>query len=137
MNRFFNTTVFCCLLILLESCEHTGSGFEKKDETYKEVAVNKLGANPAFSYNTGKTHVLIYKQLKPAAENPLPPLRFFVYDIKNDTLIYENSIPAGSVKWKNDTQIEVTLIEGNISTERKENQNGYLFDVISKKRINK
>jgi hypothetical protein len=101
-----------------------------------KIIKEKFPQQNSIQYNTNKTYALCLNNTKSQSNKPL---KFFVYSIKTDKIILEDSLPKGKVKWLNENQIEVTSVPGIVrGREGKENQeNGYIFDLKLQKKINK
>ncbi|MHB8931577.1 MAG: hypothetical protein ACYC5R_13350, partial [Melioribacteraceae bacterium] len=95
----------------------------------KKLSLEKFGTSSRLIYNSDKSYSIVVKQEKSTAKNPNPLLQFFVYDIGKDKIIFEESIPAGKIKWRNNRQFEVTITPEMISTEDSNKLYGYIYDV--------
>lgn len=98
---------------------------------YKIAATEKYGEGVEYYFNESKTHVLCLKQAKVKLSPAMPqnPLRFFVYDLNAEKIIYEDSLEDGSVRWINDSQLQISLIPGIVSGDEDPEDFTYLYDV--------
>ena len=55
------------------------------------------------------------KRFKTSPPTPSPPLSFFIYDIKNEKIIYQSNLANGRVTWKNNEQVEIERIPGTVT----------------------
>ena len=84
-------------------------------DNYKKLAVDKYTDNITYQINLTHLYVLCHKQSRPTSQNPFPPLQFFVYDLKNEKVLFEDSLAKASIKWLNDYQIQVSTILGIVT----------------------
>jgi hypothetical protein len=124
----------CFIILLLSSlclagCSHIKNNSEKENEDFKKSAEEKLGKNLTYEYNAERTYALIYKQEKESAQKPNPALKLIVYDLVNSKLLFEDNLSSAKAFWKNDTEIEVRITPGNISTENQNTFYGYIYNV--------
>ncbi|KAB2878692.1 hypothetical protein F9K33_12075 [bacterium] len=123
---------FLIIIFLVFSCASSKEAQEK----YKSLAIEKYKENVDYVYNESKSFVLCVNASKPTALKPLHRVRFFVYDIKNDAIVMEETVVDGSVRWINDHAIEVSYTLGLDSKDPAVPHFGtYKFDVITKQRI--
>ena len=106
-------------------------------ESYKKIAGQKYKNNVDYRFNASKTHVLCIKKSKPTQENPFPSLAFFLYDLKREKILLEESSTRGHVKWLNDHQIQISLIPGIVTGDEQKNKRltGYIYDLKLKRKI--
>jgi hypothetical protein len=126
LNKF--NALFITFL-LLAGCLVTQRTFSEQDVDLKKLSVEKFGASFHISYNNKKSFALVVKQEKSAAINPNPVLQFFIYEMEKDKIIFEESVPAGKIKWKTNNQIEVIVTPETISTEDNNKLYGYIYNV--------
>jgi hypothetical protein len=125
------------LLILFASCgsSHTdlkGSGSAAR---YRVIAAEKYGKGVEYLFNEKNTAVLCLKSSKPSAENPLPQVSFFVFDLSIDSTIFEDAIANGSVSWRDSFTVVVNTVPGTVKSDDSSPRktSGYIFDCRSRK----
>jgi hypothetical protein len=108
---------------------------ELQGEEYKFLAVQKYGEGVEFIQNLSGTAMLCVKSSKPTQLNPQHQIAFFVYDVKAKSVLFEDSIPNGSVNWKDDFSIVVTVVPGTIRDDDKTRapRPGYIYDLRIRK----
>ena len=100
----------------------------------KKLALLYFGENHAALENNAKTHVIVLKKYK-KFEDLLSSVKFFIYDKKSQTIVFEDTLGSGTVKWFSDT--EIIAIARNI---KKKSGIGripkkvYYFDVLTAKK---
>ncbi|MHB8906719.1 MAG: hypothetical protein ACYC4T_01260 [Melioribacteraceae bacterium] len=126
LNKFNALLIF---FLLLAGCSVTQKTLTRQESVLKKLSLEKFGTSSRLIYNSDKSYSIVVKQEKSTAKNPNPLLQFFVYDIGKDKIIFEESIPAGKIKWRNNRQFEVTITPEMISTEDSNKLYGYIYDV--------
>ena len=125
-NKILGCLFFSLFLI---NCAGTDNAFNKQESVLKKLSLEKFGTSFRLIYNSDKSYSIVVKQEKSTAKNPNPLLRFFAYDMEKNKIIFEESIPAGKIKWRNNRQFEVTITPEMISTEDSNKLYGYIYDV--------
>lgn len=125
------TTVFflsCC-------ASSKNSSPEKTTPAYETLAGQKYKSTVQYLFNAGRNYVLCVHRDRPAAAKAGGTLAFFVYDLKKERLIFEDSLTDGHVNWIDEHQIQVTNIPGIVRVDEfpKETR-GYVFDVTTGKK---
>jgi len=64
-------------------------------------------------------------------------VQFFVYDLKNEKVLFEDSLANGSVKWLNDYQIQVSTVPGIVTEDEEVDKKlmGYIYDVKLQRKL--
>jgi len=93
-----------------------------------KITEQKFSENNSILFNEDKTYALCLNNSKKQLTGPVS---FFIYSLKSDKIILEDSIAQGSLKWLNDSQIEVKTIPGIVKGGEGENTaaHGYIFDL--------
>ena len=130
MNRQSLAPVSMAILMLI-SCGSSKreSARLTRNEAYKVVAVRKFKAPIRYIYNDTKSHVLCFNQAKASTRNPFPSLSFFIYDLKSEKVIYEETLDNGSVLWLNENRVQITVIPGVITSAHKKEDTIYIYDL--------
>jgi hypothetical protein len=134
--KILGRTIVAFSLVMLVSCR---SGeirkADRQGEPYRSLAVQKFGEVFETLPNTSGSAVLCVKASKPTQLQPQQQVAFFVYDLDTRSLLFEDSIPNGSVGWKDSVSVIVTLIPGTVKDEDKtpSARPGYIFDLRSRK----
>ncbi len=105
-----------CLIALvpavMASCSNAGrsSAAHRKVNT---LAAQKYGAPFDVISNPNNTFILCIKHEKETI--PLRPIRFFLYDVQEDSVIYEREVDNGTVEWLHPLQLSIKHIPGNVT----------------------
>ncbi len=141
----FNRVVIVFSVLSLSACTSSKQQAEisqtaaapAANEAYRMLAVKKYQDHISYIFNSGKSAVVCAKQIESTRLNPFPRLDFFVYDIANQELLFEDSVQSGKVVWSGENKIKVTLVpEVMVGNEpEKDTRTGYEYDVRMRKRI--
>jgi hypothetical protein len=131
---------FSCLigiLSFLTACNSANTDIQKSGDpkNYETIAAEKYGDNIEYIFNSPKTHVICLKRNKPSPQIPQNQISFFIYDLKNGEIIFEESSIDAEVRWKSEDQVEVRITPGIVSGEETAEDFIYVYDVISRKKI--
>ncbi|MHB8931267.1 MAG: hypothetical protein ACYC5R_11795 [Melioribacteraceae bacterium] len=126
LNKF---NALLILFLLLAGCSVTQKTLTRQESVLKKLSLEKFGTSSRLIYNSDKSYSIVVKQEKSTAKNLNPLLQFFVFEMGRDKIIFEESIPAGKIKWRNNRQFEVTITPEMISTEDSNKLYGYIYDV--------
>ena len=126
------------LLLLFVSCGSSRNDLKEPESgtaRYRAMAVARYGQGAEFVFNGRKTAVVCLKKSKPSAKHPQQQVSFFVFDCSIDSTIFEDEIANGSVSWKDDFSVLVSVVPGIVkSDEISAGENsGYIFDLRSRK----
>ncbi len=104
---------------------------------YSQLAIEKYHDNITYRENLAHSYVICYKQSRPGSLNPYPPLQFFVYAIKTDQILFEDSLSNGSIKWLNEYQFQVSTVPGIVTHDEEANKQlmGYIYDIQLKRKL--
>jgi hypothetical protein len=130
---------FILITILINAC--CGSKESAKIQVsgdYKKIAESKLGDNYKIIFNSDSTYLTAYQLNKNSNENIQPALKFFVYDLSEEKILFEDNLPNGKVEWINDHQVKLSTTHGIVSGKEEKNKSfiSYTYDVNLKKKIN-
>ena len=122
------------LIFITIGCNPPGNKTEHPAEITK-IALEKYQDHFNFLQNKDTLYVICFRQDSETALNPTPPLRFFVFDVKNKKIIFEDNLPNGSVKWIDKYKIGVKTIPGIIRKDEILPEYTYVYDVLLKKKL--
>ncbi len=77
------------------------------------IATEKYEKNFTLEYNSNKDFALCIHKNKSNIPGP-ESINFFVYDLMNNKITYENNISKGSVSWQSEYEIKLEEIPGTI-----------------------
>lgn len=131
---------FAIVIMALTGCSSikTDTKNPPEEAAYKITAREKLGpSHVEYVFNASKAFVICMKASKPTDLMPQHHFIFFVYDVANKRIILEDEIANGDITWKNDYQVQVTLVPGIIKDDDTAGNQvlGYLYDTRLKKKI--
>lgn len=99
--------------------------------TVEETAKEKFTTEYEIEMNNSRSHALVTKPVKANPNQLKPTIYFFVFDIENGQIIYENEIPKATVSWLNDTEVlmqtEPGVYQPNMDATR------IIYNIVEKK----
>ena len=105
--------------------------------SYQVVARSRYGDRVDFVFNDSRTYVICIAA-ESRFKSPLPktgsPLRFFVYDLTSDQIVFEESLDNARVSWEENTVLKVSVTPGTVQTE-KGREYGYRYDVVAQRKV--
>lgn len=125
--------LFAILFCQCSSSEIGKYNYEQLDNTAKE----KFTKNYNITFNKNQTYAICLKRVKTSPPMPSPPLNFFIYDIKNEKIIYQSSLANGRVSWKNNEQVEIETIPGTVTGFEPPDAFKNIYDVRQQKILEK
>ncbi len=127
-------------LVFLSVVGCSGSEKECKEvaemKDFKTIAFEKYGSDVRILPNFNESYMLCVSQEKKSAQVPFPPLKYFIFDTKNSEIVFEESLPNGSVSWDGEYTIEIKIIPGQMKGFG-ENNTVYFYDVQKREKYNK
>ena len=112
--KFSSLLIHLFSTVLFLSCSSSKINSTSDTVNYRKFAENKYEGKVAYVLNENNNLVICinepYKDLKPSQ----PQLNYFVYDLIQEKILYEDRLIGGSVKWYSDTFIEVYSMPGII-----------------------
>ncbi len=129
---FLNTIIF-------SSCSNYNKSYGTDSEkiSYIKIAKEKYSDNINYLFSPDSLFVVCYKTEKLTTDNSTPQSRFFIYNFKNEKIIFEDKSRSDNIEWLNSSQIQVLKRPGIISVDAKKNLKmlGYIFDVNQNKKF--
>ncbi len=104
-------------------------------KTYQQIAHEKFGEETEYKLNLSKNQVLCIKLFTDPVLNPNQLVEFFVYDIHQDKVIYEDKIANAKISWHTNTQLMINIQKGYIDHPTDTGKASYIFDLQSKKKL--
>jgi len=134
-----NILVQLFILCLLFGCVTTNSlshqeALEVK-KTYQQIALKKFGEKVECKLNPNMSYALCKKLTPAPLLNSNQLIEFFVYDIQQDKIIYEDKIANVKISWYNNTQLLISKQKGYITHPTDTGKRAYVFDLRSKKKM--
>ena len=122
------------LLLLYYSCGSNIKINGDGEHSYKTIAEEKFKSGYNFIFNSDSSFVICEKQINPDPLHPQKSMNFFIYNNHTDNIIYEESVPDGSIAWMNDHLVKIVNKSGVVSRGKNDtNIKVQLFDVKQNK----
>ena len=100
----------------------------------KEFADEKFGDQYSIHYNRDSSYAIVKKQTKARKNEVFLSTSFFIYEMNEQNIIYQQVIHRGDVKWYDENLVEINSIPGIIKGDESTNTKTY-YDVLSKKKL--
>ena len=127
--------ISCLLFGCIQTNKLSLQEIHKPKKTYQQIAEEKLGEKVEYKLNPDKTYVLCRTVIPEPKLNPNQLIEFFVYDIQQQKIIFEDKIANAKIAWYNNTQLLIIIQKGYITNPTDTGKWSYVFDLKSKKQI--
>lgn len=102
---------------------------QNSQENFKTVAFERYGNDTTFQFSTEETYVLCEKQISNNNLNPNIISEFFVINLKNSKIVYDDKISGAKIKWISDKELLIIKQMGIITSLEDEGKHTYIFNV--------
>ncbi len=130
---------FILITILINACcaSETTSVTKGTFQAYKNFAESKLGGSCKIILNSDSAYYAAYSSGKSSEAGSEAPLKFFIYDTKEEKILLEDNLPNGEIEWINENQLKVSTTPGIVSGRDDKNKHafGYVYDVKQKRKL--
>ena len=122
------------ILAVLTSCASVEPVESKeKMSSMEDYALSEYGEKYAILENSTGSHTIVFKKYKDL-KDLFPTVKFFIYEEDSKSVIFQDELNAGSVKWHSDFKIMAT--SRNVkSDENQEARSVYFYDVLEQKKV--
>jgi hypothetical protein len=122
------------ILAVLTSCASVEPVESKeKVSSMEDYALSEYGEKYAILENSTGSHTIVFKKYK-ELKDLFPTVKFFIYEEESKSVIFQDELNAGSVKWYSDFKIVAT--SRNVkSDENQEARSVYYYDVLEQKKV--
>ena len=117
------------VLSLLTACNSSKTSSVAQVGDYKAVAEDKLGSEVNFEHSPDDEYVLCYKETKGTAKYPQNTIEYFVYDLKKNEVIKEDTFGPGDIKWYDTQSLEIFQIPGVMPEGKTKDHFTYIYNV--------
>ena len=133
-NTFTAFLLFSMLSFFGCSPKNTGSSSVDAMAAAEKLAQEKIGGEFDCQTNESETYLLCKSRVD--AVNPQGAVIFFIYNLTDQQVVYEDKFPKGSVEWATDSRIKIQETPGLLKKDESLEDYAYMYDVIQKTRIN-
>ena len=107
--------------------------------SFKEIAHYKYGSGYNIVENESKSYVIVLENIAKQSAPVTNTIRFFVYNISENKIVYESKMTLDKIFWESDYEIRVGRIPGMIKKDEESPSivGGYTINVISGKKVYK
>ncbi len=120
-----------------ENLKTASSGDLKNlNEKLEDIAQTYFNKKGRFYFNNDRNFVIITDK-EQKKNNPLPTLKFLIYNNRNDEVIFKDTIFNGNVFWKDNHTVEVIIYPEIVMKQPGEYSIGYLLNVETGKKYSR
>ncbi len=119
-----NIFVIACSASKKIEVESKNPGEKSLDSIAIEIFNSK-----GFQYKNINQNYILVTNKKQKKNSPVPTLKFFIYYVANETVIFEDTIFNGNVFWKDDKTVEVIVYPEIVMKQPSGFSIGYLLNV--------
>ncbi len=105
-------------------------------ETYKSVAIEKLGEGVEYLTNDDGSLVLCFSKKKNEGL-PSSAIKYLVYDLKKDVVLLEDLIDNGTIKWYDTRRLEIFLTPGTMGSQQTRDDYTHILNVDTREKVKK
>ena len=131
------SVLFAMLLSFSFACKtgHKSSKGEKSEiSPFHLLAKKELGDKFTVEFNETGKFALCKSEFLPDPSVSHYTVKYFVYDIDREEIIFQEVIPRGEVEWYNGLKIKVSSVPGIIMPDAEVISNTYIYDIVSGKK---
>lgn len=129
--------IIAFLFLALAACSTSKTTSVAQIGDYEKLAEEKLGADVTFMHSPDDEYVLCYTNKKGTPKYPQNTIDYFVYDLKKNEVIQEDTFGPGEIKWHDAKHLEIFQIPGVMPEGKTKDHFTYLYNVESGKRTPK
>jgi hypothetical protein len=107
---------------------------DNKITKYETLAHEKYSGDLLYIPNSNNTYMLCVSNNKPTNENPFPNFSYFIFDMKSEEILFEDTQENGNVNWKNNEQIMIHTFPGQMKSEN-DRPIVYIYDIKKNKKF--
>jgi len=124
------------LFLLLTNCTSVKPIAAPKEKSLMEnLAVSHFGEKYALKKNDSGNFIIVFKKYK-KIEDLFATVKFFIFEVSSQSIIFQGELKAGSVNWYSDFILIAT--SRNMNTNGDKNQKStqtYYYDVKKRKKV--
>lgn len=132
MNRILIVLPF--LFLMACSASKPTNGNTSKNEL-ESLARQRYGERYAVKQNESETYSIVLQKYK-SIDELFANIRFFVFEHSTQSIILEDTLLQGSVKWYSGTEIITVTVNPKSEDEEGRSKTIYYYDVVKKKKRN-
>lgn len=129
-----NILILFLSIISFACSSHPEKSSMKKLSGYKETAASQFGENTEFLFNSDSTFVVIINQAKRTNLDPAPVIKYIIFDLNQDKIVFKDSLAKASIKWKTNSLVEILITPGIIPKAGIEFNTGYSYDITTQEK---
>jgi hypothetical protein len=133
-----NSGFFTLLITILVLNACSKSNQPNSSVNYEDLARQKYGMAEDYTCieNASKKLVLC-KHMISDPDISLKSWDYFVYEVENEKIIFENTVDKGNVKWYSETEIEISKTPGTMTSDETMQDYAWIINILDGKKIKK
>jgi hypothetical protein len=132
MNPGTLTALLSIVVILFPACQQGRDAADPGKTSYVSIANDRYGRNVEFIPNADSSFILCINREETPGQ-PIMSLRFFVFDVARDEILYEDSLDQAEAYWINPSEVRVVSTP-EVTSGDESPGGGYIYDVRERKR---
>lgn len=125
MTILFSSSLAVIAVLFLSSCSPSAKSIASRDKV-SEIATRKFGGT--FEVIPSPDNDFLLCRSEDGKHVPLQSVRFFLFNTKQDSVVYERELENGSVHWLEGSKLEITRIPGNVTGNEKPDSFTEIYD---------
>lgn len=130
--KIYQIFLFIIILTSIYACKTSSIAQQSKLQTISKQYFQEDEIEATTIYNKSQDFALCYKEMKGTSQNPSNTLKYFIYDVSNESIVYESSLDGGYVKWLNDDEVEIFVTPGLMPQNTSKSDFATYFNVRTK-----
>lgn len=104
---------------------------QANQDTFKYLAQSQFGENYATLKNSDASHLIVFRKYK-KIEDLMASVKFFIYEIESESIIFQDELSSGTVKWSSkDEVIAISRNQNNDPNKKQPSTSIYYYNVRS------
>jgi len=128
---------FTLAALLIGSCATSNTKAVSQVDGYEKIAEERFGESAKYEHSPDEQYVLCYAEERGTAKQPQNTITYFVYDLKKEAIVHEDTFGPGSIKWYDDNKLEIFMIPGMMPANKTKEDFTYIYNVETKKKASK
>jgi hypothetical protein len=124
----------CLATVLVALPTHFSCSSSSQSQAHLvKVAEDRYGGEVEYSPNESQSFLLCVNKPKVQPGDPQQPVRFVLFDVARNEVVFEDSLENADVRWLSNDRIEVRAIPEIVSDDG-DTASGYIFDTHTRTR---
>lgn len=126
--------LFLCFSFACKTGNKTSKSEMNEASPFHLLAKKELGDRFVVEFNETGKFVLCKSEFLPDPSVSHYTVKFFIYDVEKEEIIYQDVVPRGEVAWHGSQEVIVSSVPGIIMPDSEVISNTYLYHIVSGKK---